>query len=224
MDKIRSLNRKQVLNILLSVLVFGVPLFCGLFNQVRMFFNGKIMGIYVFVNPPEYLYPIVTLDLSWWVVLVLGTGILMGMVYTIKLRAVSRALYPLYIYLLFLVILVRPIFSFPTVAFDATPWLAANPNETTIRHQMFNDLQQSNRLISQTPEQIAELLGAPDDGNLNGMAYGSGGTLFGRQNQILYAYKMSVIPSKDNQLETNWLIIIFENGIVKEYFNDKTVQ
>ena len=223
MNNVKQLNRNQVLNILLQTLFFGVPLFFGLLNQVRMLFNGKIMGIYVFVDPPEYLYPIVTLGLSWWVFLVLGTAIMMGVVYTIKLRDISRTLYPLYLYLLFLVILVRPIIPFPSIPFDAAQWLTANPNGTTIRHQMFNELVQSNRLVDQTPDQLVQLLGAPDDGNLNGMAYGSGGTLFGRQNQILYAYKMSVIQGK-NGLETNWLIIIFENGLVKEYFNDKTIQ
>ncbi|MDM8521238.1 hypothetical protein QUF64_14425 [Anaerolineales bacterium HSG6] len=224
MNNVRSMNRNQVLNTLLSVLVFGVPLLCGFINQARMLLNGKIMGIYVFVNPPEYIYPIATLDLSWWVVLVLGTGILMGVVYINNLRTVSRALYPLYLYLLFMVILIRPILPFSSFLFDSTKWLEANPNEMTIRHQMFGDLVQSNRLAGHTPEQVAQLLGAPDDGNLNGMAYGSGGTLFGRQNQTLYAYKMSVIIGKDNRLETNWLIVIFENGIVNEYFNDKTIQ
>jgi hypothetical protein len=68
----------------------------------------EIESIYVFLDPPGYVYPLVSLEFAWWLVLTMTTAILCLLAYIGRLRP-RRMVYPLYLYLLFLLILVKPV-------------------------------------------------------------------------------------------------------------------
>lgn len=110
MDRLRNIDRKEAIKSTLYLVLLVMPIACGLINQLRMLMSGKREGIYIFVDPPGYIYPEMSLEFTWWVVLVLVTAIMMVITYTSNLRAVSRTVYPLYAYLVFLLVLVKPVF------------------------------------------------------------------------------------------------------------------
>jgi hypothetical protein len=69
-----------------------------------------IEGIYVFVNPPEYIYPWVSLEFQWWIVLFFVTGLMFVLLFLNRLTSIPhRVVYPVYIYLAFLLIFVKPV-------------------------------------------------------------------------------------------------------------------
>jgi hypothetical protein len=89
-----------------QLLIWG-PIVVGVIHQFLMFFFG-INRIYVFLKPPEYISPFVTLEIQWWFVLTLLSSLLCLLVYTNRLRP-QRLIYPFYIYIVFLLIFVKPI-------------------------------------------------------------------------------------------------------------------
>jgi hypothetical protein len=85
------------------------PIVGGLVHQFLMLFFG-IDGIYVFVNPPGTIYPIVSLEYSWWIVLILGSSMMCILAYLDRVQSIpGRYVVPFYIYILFLLYLVKPI-------------------------------------------------------------------------------------------------------------------
>ena len=92
---------------LFKLLLAWVPIVVGVVHQLLMF-SLNIDRIYVFLDPPKYIYPFVTLELGWWAVLTLLTSLLCVLAYTNRIRP-HRIVYPFYLYLLFLLILVKPI-------------------------------------------------------------------------------------------------------------------
>ena len=84
-----------------------VPIVVGIIHQLLMF-TFEINGIYVGLNPPGTIYPFVTLEVTWWLVLTILTSALCFLAYTDRIRP-HRLVTPFYIYLVFLLIWVRPI-------------------------------------------------------------------------------------------------------------------
>lgn len=91
-----------------QTLIWG-PIAAGLVHQIFMFLFG-IDRIYVFVKPPEYIGPIISLEYQWWLVLFIASGFVAILAYSNRLtRMPKRVALPLYIYILFLLILVKPV-------------------------------------------------------------------------------------------------------------------
>ena len=91
-----------------QIAIWG-PIVVGIVHQLLMYFFG-IEAIYVFVNPPGSIRPQVSLEYEWWFVLALVTGFVCLAAYSNRSRGIpSRIAIPTYIYLLFLLILVKPV-------------------------------------------------------------------------------------------------------------------
>jgi hypothetical protein len=102
-----DLNRYASFIIKQAILWFFIVV--GVIHQFLMYI-GFSNSIYVFVDPPEYVYPFVTLAYQWWFVLVLGSFIAFLAAYSGRVQGVpSRFVVPFYAYLLYLLIFVRPI-------------------------------------------------------------------------------------------------------------------
>ncbi len=84
-----------------------IPIIIGLIQQIRINFLGA-EGTYVVLNPPEYIYPYVTLEIGWWLSLTILTGTLLFLTARNLIRP-HRLVTPFYIYLVFLLLLVKPI-------------------------------------------------------------------------------------------------------------------
>lgn len=89
------------------LILIWIPILVGLVFQFLMFFFD-VTRIYVFLNPPEYIKPFVTLEFGWWLVLTVATATLTVLTYFERIRP-RRLRYPFYLYLIFLLILVKPI-------------------------------------------------------------------------------------------------------------------
>jgi|GEM_PF-4491826 len=90
------------------IIVWG-PLLGGVIHQILMGFFGR-SAIYVFV-PPTYIYPLVSVAYQWWFLLVVGAATLFILAYWDRPKRVTQHLsVPVYLYLLFLLMLVKPIF------------------------------------------------------------------------------------------------------------------
>jgi hypothetical protein len=101
-------DRKQ-LSALSRKLLAWLPIAVGIIHQFLMAVFD-IDRIYVFVNPPQYIYPWVSLEYQWWIVLVFVTALLCTLVYLNRLRSLPyRVIYPAYAYLVFLLIFVKPV-------------------------------------------------------------------------------------------------------------------
>lgn len=86
-----------------------LPLLVGIVHQFLMATAG-IDHIYVFVDPPGYIHPWVSLEYQWWIVLVFMTAAVYILVSLGRLRSVPyRVVYPSYAYLVFLLIFVKPV-------------------------------------------------------------------------------------------------------------------
>lgn len=86
-----------------------IPLLIGLGHQFAMYFLG-IDHIYVFLDPPEYICPFVSLEYQWWLVLLLISDVLAILIYSDRFQSIPRRVaFPFYLYILFLLILVKPI-------------------------------------------------------------------------------------------------------------------
>ncbi len=102
---------KQLVTALgIHLLVWG-PIVVGLIHQFLMFrFAPRFQGIYVFVNPPGYIYPLISLEYQWWFVVLIGTAILFVIAYLNLIQAIpNRLTYPTYVYIIFLLIFVKPV-------------------------------------------------------------------------------------------------------------------
>ena len=109
MGPITNFDSKKIGPALIKQLLIWGPVVIGLVHQFLMF-AFKIETIYVFVNPPGYIGPIVTLQFEWWFVLLLGSALVCISSYLGRLQnVVGRMAFPLYVYILFLLILVKPI-------------------------------------------------------------------------------------------------------------------
>ena len=94
-------------NQLVRQFIIWVPIVIGLIHQLLMGYFG-VDRIYVFLNPPKYIYPFVTLEAGWWFLLTLVTAVLFVLSYLNRVRP-RRIVYPFYAYFVFLLILVKPI-------------------------------------------------------------------------------------------------------------------
>ncbi len=99
---------KQLIPTLLKHLLLWIPIGVGIAHQVMIRF--KVECIYVFVKPPEYLCPAVTLSFQWWIVLFISCALFFILSYTnlLKKRG-QRLMVPIYLYILFLLLFVKPI-------------------------------------------------------------------------------------------------------------------
>ncbi len=85
------------------------PLLIGIVHQIVMIFFD-VERIYVFVDPPGYIGPEVSLEYQWWIVLILGTTVVYSLIVSRRLPTFpKRTAAPFYFYLLFLLIMVKPI-------------------------------------------------------------------------------------------------------------------
>lgn len=98
---------KGLVSGLIKQAVIWAPIVVGVVHQILMFFFG-IDRIYVFLEPPGYIYPLVSLEFGWWLVLTMATALLCLLAYISRIRP-RRIIYPLYLYLIFLLILVKPV-------------------------------------------------------------------------------------------------------------------
>jgi hypothetical protein len=92
---------------LIKQIVIWIPIVIGIVHQLLMW-RYDVDRIYVFLEPPGYIYPFVTLETGWWLVLTLATSFLTILALTNLIRP-RRIVYPFYTYLLFLLICVKPI-------------------------------------------------------------------------------------------------------------------
>jgi len=100
---------KNLLPELIKQIAIWGPIVVGLVHQLLMYFFD-IESIYVFVDPPGSIRPQVSLEYQWWFVLALVTGLVCLIAYSNRMRSIpSRIAIPTYVYLLFLLILVKPV-------------------------------------------------------------------------------------------------------------------
>ena len=92
---------------LIKQALIWAPIVVGVVHQLLMALFD-IESIYVVLNPPGYIYPFASLDATWWFVLTLGTALLCLLAYINRIRP-RRIVYPLYLYLIFLLILIKPV-------------------------------------------------------------------------------------------------------------------
>ena len=86
------------------------PVGAGIIHQLVMYRRGEISQIYVFVDPPGYVEPFVSVAFEWWIVLLLLSALVAVSAYWERWKTVPRRLaIPFYIYILFLLIFVVPI-------------------------------------------------------------------------------------------------------------------
>lgn len=103
-----ELDKRLLLALFKQILIWG-PIIVGVVHQFLMYFFD-IQRIYVFVNPPEYIYPFVSLEYQWWFVLLLFSGVFCILAYSDRFSVIpSRMVYPFYLYILFLLIFVKPV-------------------------------------------------------------------------------------------------------------------
>lgn len=101
--------RFYVSQLVKRVIIWG-PIVVGIVHQLLMIVPSPFRTdrIPLFLDPPGDIYPFVTLESGWWLVLTLTTFILFILAYIKRLRP-YRIVYPFYFYLLVLLILVKPI-------------------------------------------------------------------------------------------------------------------
>lgn len=100
-----------------ELIIWG-PIVVGFVHQFLMFISRDarppdmpLDRIYVLVDPPGYIYPYVTLELAWWVVLTLISCVLYLLARANRISP-HRLLYACYIFMLWLLIFVKPIWPF----------------------------------------------------------------------------------------------------------------
>ncbi len=100
--------RKMPPTLIKSFFIWGL-IVIGLVHQLFMFLFG-ISRIYVFVDPPGYLEPGVSLGFSWWFVLLLASSTMSVLASSGRLKTIPKRLaLPFYLYILFLLIFVKPV-------------------------------------------------------------------------------------------------------------------
>jgi hypothetical protein len=109
MSLTNNLDSKKIAPIILRQAAIWFPVAIGVLHQFLMFIDYSDR-IYVFVDPPGYIEPFVTLEFQWWVVLLVGSATAAVLAYSRYLPTVpNRIALPFYLYALFLLILVKPI-------------------------------------------------------------------------------------------------------------------
>jgi hypothetical protein len=119
-SKVKSLTPTLLRHILLWIPIIG-----GLVHQFVMWFSALMRGeaaqpepligskfdcMYVFLDPPGYLKPIFTLEYQWWVLLLLASSFVCILAYLERIRTFpNRLVIPFYIYIIFLLIFVKPV-------------------------------------------------------------------------------------------------------------------
>lgn len=104
---VSNFELKDLVSALIKQALIWAPIVVGVVHQLLMALFD-IESIYVVLDPPGYIYPFVSLEAPWWLALTLGTGILCLLAYINRIRP-RRIVYPLYLYLIFLLILVKPV-------------------------------------------------------------------------------------------------------------------
>ncbi len=108
-QKTTELDLQVLTPILIRQIIIWGPIVVGLVHQFLMYFFG-IESIYVFVDPPGYIEPQISLGYQWWVALLLGSAMVCLIAYSNRFPSVpNRIAIPLYIYILFLLILIKPV-------------------------------------------------------------------------------------------------------------------
>jgi hypothetical protein len=102
-----DIDLRAILSAIIKHLLIWTPIIVGIIFQFLMFFFD-VRRIYVILSPPGYIYPFVTLELSWWLLVTFITAILCLLIYLDRIRP-HRLIYPFYLYLIYLLILVKPI-------------------------------------------------------------------------------------------------------------------
>jgi hypothetical protein len=118
--KARSLTPTLFRHILLWIPIIG-----GLVHQFMMWFSALTRGdvaqpepligskadcMYVFLDPPGYLQPTITLEYQWWTLLLLASALVCILAYLERIRTFpNRLVIPFYLYILFLLIFVKPV-------------------------------------------------------------------------------------------------------------------
>lgn len=109
MLQVTASDSNKRLSVLVKKFLPWFPIIVGIIHQFLMAFFG-IEGIYVFVNPPQYIHPWASLEYQWWIVLTFVTSLMYILMYLNRLPSVPRRIMiPTFVYLLFLLILVKPI-------------------------------------------------------------------------------------------------------------------
>jgi hypothetical protein len=109
MLKLNDAELKQNLYDLIKNSIVALPLAVGIVHQFLMAFFG-IEDIYVFVDPPGRISPWASVQFEWWIVLLFGTTTLFVMLFFRRLpRVPRRMIYPVYFYLVFLLIWIKPV-------------------------------------------------------------------------------------------------------------------
>lgn len=105
----QTLEVRQLIPMVIRLTLVWGPVLVGVVHQILMWQFG-IDEIYVFVNPPEYIVPFVTLGYQWWFVLLGISSFLAVMMYTGRFQNIpSRIAFPFYVYILYLLIFVKPV-------------------------------------------------------------------------------------------------------------------
>lgn len=98
---------KFIVGMLIKQFLIWIPVIIGIVHQLLMALFD-IQGINVILDPPGTIYPFVTLELGWWLLLTLITSSICFLAYFDRIRP-RRIIYPTYIYLIFLLVYVKPI-------------------------------------------------------------------------------------------------------------------
>lgn len=92
----------------LKQIAIWIPVSVGIIHQILMPFGYE--RIYVIVNPPGYISPLISLEVTWWILLVIfSAGIFIFASTDRADRVPNRIGIPFYVYLIFLLILVKPV-------------------------------------------------------------------------------------------------------------------
>jgi len=109
MARTNNFDSKRLPLALIKQVMIWAPVVIGVVHQILMLVFG-VENIYVFVDPPGYIEPVVALKWEWFVVLLIISAAICISSYLGSLQnVVGRLAFPLYIYILFLLILVKPI-------------------------------------------------------------------------------------------------------------------
>jgi hypothetical protein len=116
---------KSLTPALLKHILLWIPIIGGLVHQFVMWFyvltrgevtqpeplvGSKFDCMYVFLDPPGYLKPIVTLEYQWWFLLLLVSAFVCILAYLERIRTFpNRLVIPFYLYIVFLLIFVKPV-------------------------------------------------------------------------------------------------------------------
>ena len=101
--------RLYISQLVKQLLIWG-PIVVGIVHQLLMIAPPAFRTdrIPLFLDPPGDVYPFVTLESGWWLLLTLVTSALFILAYLKRLRP-HRIVIPFYAYLLVLLLLVKPI-------------------------------------------------------------------------------------------------------------------